>query len=200
MGEEERQLIRRLAAGDRAAGSEFVELWHRRIVRWIMQRAPRPMAGEYAQEVWWHLIERNWRRLLKWDGLYNDEVWHENSLRGFLKRLTNNKVYSLMRAERRQLPLNIDPADIVDEDGPLGADPQVQAERAHLISVYYSCVSHLNDRDKRLLEMCWKGHSAAEIGAALNMRPNNVYQRKKYVMDRIRDCLIDKLPEHFHHV
>lgn len=200
MREEERQLIRCLVAGDQAASREFVELWHPRIVRWIVQRAPRPKVADYAQEVWWHLIEGNWHRLLQWDGLYNNQVWHENSLRGFLKSLTNHKVGDLMRAERRRPLVTIDPADLIDEEGSLGADPQAQAERAHLMSVYYSCVSHLNDRDKQLLEMCWEGHSAEEIGAELNMQPNNVYQRKSYLMERLRKCLIDKLPEYFRDV
>jgi hypothetical protein len=84
--EQERQLIKRLAAHDPAAGQEFVHNWDHRIKSWISQCAPHEKVEEYAQEVWGHLIEGNWLRLLQWKGLYDDEAWNPHSLEAFLKR------------------------------------------------------------------------------------------------------------------
>ena len=74
MPEQERQLIRRVAAHDLAAGQEFVHRWDDRIKIWISQIAPDEKVEDYAQEVWGHLIQGNWMRLLQWKGLYDDDA------------------------------------------------------------------------------------------------------------------------------
>ena len=93
-----------MAAHDLSAGHEFVHRWDDRLKGWVAQRTAYEKVEEYAQEVWAHLIEGNWLRLLQWNALFNDEAWHEHSLEAFLKRITNNKVSDLRDAERPQLP------------------------------------------------------------------------------------------------
>ncbi len=68
-----------MAAGDPAAGHEFVHKWNRRIEYWVAQGTDDEYVEEYTQEVWAHLIEGNWLRLLQWNALFDDEVWHEHS-------------------------------------------------------------------------------------------------------------------------
>jgi len=196
----ERQFIRDLAAGDRAAADEFVRFWYPQIKSWIAGRASPSKVEDYAQEVWQHLIKDEWRVLLQWKGLYDDAVWHPRSLAAFLRQITINKVRDLQRAEQRQLPHAMDPVDIIDVDGPLGTDPMVQADRAHLEAAFLSCISRFNDQDQNLLRMWWEGYTGAETGAELGMTPNNVYQRRSYLFRQLSGCLVEKLSEHFRDV
>ena len=196
----ERQFVRDLIAGDRAAADEFVRFWHPQIKKWVAYEASPLKVEDYTQEVWQHLIKDDWRVLLQWNALYDDAVWSPRSLSAFLKQITINKVRDLQRAEQRQPPPAMDPIDIIDVDGPLGADPMVQAERARLEAAFMSCTSRFNDPDQTLIRMWWEGYTGAETGAELGMTPNNVYVRRSYLLQQLRDCLIEKLPEYFRHV
>ena len=200
MREEERQLIHRMAAGDPNASYEFVEQWSPRIERWVSQRATDEKVEDYAQEVWAHLIAGNWLRLLQWNGLDNDEDWHQHSLEAFLKRVTINKVKDLQAAEPPTLPPGLDPVEIIDRTTPYGRDPLVEAERSRLIMAFNDCARWFKERDDRLISMWWEGHTAQHIGEQLEMNPNNVYQRRSYLLKQLRDCLVEKLPEYFRHV
>ena len=155
---------------------------------------------EYAQEVWGHLIEGNWLRLLQWNGLFNDAAWHPHSLEGFLHTLTTNKVTDSLRAEPPQLPPNLDPVDIIDRTTPYGRDPMLEAERSRLVSAYEDCAGWFNDRDNQLITLWWEGHTGQYIAQQLRMTANNVYQRRSYLLKQLRDCLVEKLPEYFRRV
>jgi len=193
----ERQFIRDLIAGDRAAADEFVRFWHPQIIKWVAYRASHLKVEDYAQEVWQHLIKDEWRVLLQWKGLDDDAVWHPRSLVAYLKRVTDYKVVDLQRAEQHQLPPLMDPIDVIDVHGPLGMDPMVQAERARLEAAFLSCTSGFKDQDQTLIRMWWEGYTGAETGAELGMLPNNVYQRRLYLFRQLRACLVEKLPEYF---
>lgn len=200
MCEEERNLIRRLAERDPLAEREFVEKWDPRITRWVAQRAQPHKVEEYTQEVWGHRIAGNYLRLLQWKALYDDEAWHEHSLESFLKQITRNKVLDLVDAEPPQLPQGLDPNDIIDRTTPLGTDPLIEAERERLMSAYTSCADRFNDNDHRSIRMWWEGHTARHIAAQLDTNPNNVYQRRSYLLRQLRACLVEMLPEYFRHV
>lgn len=118
MREEERNLIRRMAKRDPLAGREFADKWDPRITCWVAQRVHTHKVEEHAQEVWSHLIQGNWLRLLQWKALYDDEAWHEHSLESYLKRITCNKVLDLVNAEQPCLPQGLDPNDIIDKTTP----------------------------------------------------------------------------------
>jgi len=198
--DEERNLIHRMAARDPAAGHEFVDRWDDRIKGWIAQRAPNEKVEEYAQEVWAHLIEGNWLTLLQWNGLFDDEAWHEHSLKGFLKRITHNKVSDLWDAEPPQLPPGLDPVDIIDRTTSVEGNPLVEAERSRLVMAFTTCSNAFNDKDHRAILMWWEGHSGQHIADQLGTNPNNVYQRRRYLLNQLRDCLIERLPEYFRDV
>ena len=134
MREEQRQLISRVAAHDPAAGREFVEMWDDRIKYWISQCTPQEKIEEYAQEVWGHLIQGNWMRLLQWNGLYDDDAWNPHSLEAFLKRITTNKAHDLFAAEPPQLPHDVDPGDIIDRATALGPDPEFWGQFTNLVN------------------------------------------------------------------
>ena len=188
-----------MAAHDATAGHEFVNRWNERIRQWVARQAAHEMVEEYVQEVWEHLIDGNWLRLLQWKGLYDDEAWHPHSLEAFLKRVTINKVTSLQRAER-QSSSSFDPVDIIDDTTSLGADPALYAERARLMLAFTTCSSRFSDGDHRAIVMWWEGHTAQYIAEQLHTNANNVYQRRHYLLNQLRTCLVEKLPEYFRHV
>jgi len=198
--DEERNLIHRMAAGDRAAGHEFVDRWDSRMKAWISQQVANDMVEEYAQEVWAHLIQANWLRLLQWNGLYDDAAWHEHSLEAYLKRITTNKVSDLRDAEVPRLPQGLDPVEIIDRTTPLGNDPLVEAERERLVVAFTFCSSRFKDGDHRAIMMWWEGYTAQHIAEQIGSNANNVYQRRHYLLNQLRDCLVEKLPEYFRHV
>ena len=199
MPEEDRQLIRAMVSGDRGAAHEFVSTWQPRIERWIAVRTLQFRIDDYAQEVWLHLAEGNWLRLLQWRGLYDDEAYHAHSLEAFLKRITIRKIIDLQGAERIQ-ESSYDPADIVDEQTELGRDPALGAERSRLRRAFDACSRLFQRKDHRAIRLWWEGYSAREIGERLDTNPNNVYQRRSYLLKQLRDCLVEKLPEYFRYV
>ena len=200
MREEQRNLIRRVAARESGADQEFYNLWHGRICDWIASQAPYEKVEDYAQEVWSHLNKGRWLRILQWDGLYDDDAWHPQSLEGFLHRITVNKVTDLWRAEPKFQPGDFDPVDIIDRTTPMGNDPMIEAERSRLIAAFEFCASWFRDKDHTLLWMWWEGRSGAEIADELDTNANNVYQRRSHIFRRLRECLVERLPEYFRHV
>ena len=200
MLEEQRQLIRRLAAGDRLAEDQFASDWYHRIRNWVSDIAPSRRADDYVHEVWIHLKHPNWIRLLQWQPLYDDDAWHEHSLEGFLKRIAQNKAKDLRRAEPPELLPGLDPNDIIDRRTVHGNDPVVETERSRLIAAYEFCASHFSERDHLQLLLWWEGFSAKYIAERTETNANNVYQRRSYLFERLRDCLVDRLPEYFRHV
>ena len=187
-----------MAARDSAAGHEFVRIWGPHITHWVAQNALHEKVEEYAQEVWIHLVAGNWLRVLQWNGLYDDAAWHENSLKAFLKQITIHKVSDLRDAEPPQLPPGLDPSDIID--GALGNNPLVQAERSRLMGAFDSCMRWFKEKDHRAIFLWWEGHTAQHIADELDTNANNVYQRRSYLLNQLRKCLVEKLPEHFRHV
>ena len=75
MLEEQRQMIRGLVAGEPYATRQFISLWHPRIYRWLERHSWLRPVEDSAQQVWYHLLDGGWDRLLQWDGLYDDNAW-----------------------------------------------------------------------------------------------------------------------------
>ena len=200
MREEQRQLIGRLAAGDRVAAQRFVDTWNERIVHWVWRRAPAARVEEYAQDVWLHIMAGNWMRLLQWQPLYDEDAWHEHSLEAYLKRLTENKVRDLLRSDPKVLLRALDPNDIVDRTTSLGNDPEVEAERSRLIEAYEFCSNRFSDRDHLMLRLWLEGHPGEYIAEQIGTNANNVYQRRSYLFRGLRDCLVEQLPGYFRRV
>lgn len=200
MLEEQRQLIRGLAAHDPIAAEEFVHVWRERILYWTSQHARPHRVEEYAQEVWAHLMAGNWMRLLQWRPLYDDSQWNEHSLASFLKAITVNKVRDLVDAEPPELPRGLDPNDIIDRTTPVGWNPKLEAERSRLFAAYQFCSEFFNANDHLALKLWFEGHDANHIAEQIETNTNNVYQRRSYLLRRLRDCLLERLPEYFRHV
>ena len=189
-----------MAAHDPAAGHEFFGIWGPHVTRWVAQNAAHEKVEEYAQEVWVHLVAGNWLRLLQWNGLYDDGAWHENSLKAFLKQITIHKVSDLRDKEPPQLPSGLDPVDIIDRTTSLGRNPLVEVERSRLMGAFHRCMLWFKEKDHRAIFMWWEGHTAKHIADELHTNANNVYQRRSYLLNQLRKCLVERLPEYFRHV
>jgi len=193
--EEERKLIFGVVSGDKAATIKFIDYWHPRIYRWIYQNSWFRPVEDLAQDIWYHLLDDGWERLLRWDGLYEDN-WHPHSLESYLKTITIHKARDAERWSQRRLP----PADLVLEivdDGPVGADPMVEAERARVREAFDSCFQEARERDQRNMSLWYEGKSDDEIADELGDNPNNCAQRRFQAIRRLRQCLRNKIPEYF---
>ena len=177
-----------------------MEIWDPRIKYWISQCAPYEKVEEYAQEVWGHLIEGNWLRLLQWKGLYDDEAGNPHILEAFLKRLTQNKARDLFAAEPAQLPKGVDPNDVIDRTTSLGPDPAAETERSRLLSVFDHCTRWFKQKDHDAIRLWWEEYSALQIAEIIRTNANNVYQRRSYLFRRLRACLVENLSEYFRDV
>ena len=194
MYDDERQLIFGVASGDERATEYFIQEWHPRIFRWIYRHSWLRPVDDVAQDVWYHLLENGWQRLLDWDGLYADN-WHRHSLESYLRRITINKARDIERRSQRRLPSAEKVLEVVDE-GPVGTDPEVLAERARVREIFDGCFQRVQERDQVNLVMWQEGRTDNEIAESLGITPNNAAQRRYQALRRLRDCLRDRMPEY----
>jgi len=196
--EEERHLVLGVVSGDEAATEHFISIFHPRIYGWLYQNSWLRPVDDAAQEVWYHLLDHGWERLLDWDGL-NEENWHPHSLESYLRAITINKARDIERWTQRRPPTAEDVLDVID-DGPVGTDPEIEAERARVREVFDSCFQKAQARDQMNLGMWHEGRSDEEIAIELGISPNNAAQRRFQALRRLRDCLREKLPEYLDNV
>ena len=139
-------------------------------------------------------------RLLQWRGLYHDEEYSPHSLDAFLKRITFNKVMDLQAKEPSRLPNDVDPGDIIDRTTALGPDPVAEVERSRLMKIFDHCTGWFKSKDHDAIRLWWEGHSAQQIAELIKTNSNNVYQRRSYLLKRLRECLVENMPEYFRDV
>jgi DNA-directed RNA polymerase specialized sigma24 family protein len=134
----------------------------------------------------------NWSALSGWRGLYSDEDWHPHSLAGLLKKITVNKVKDLKAADGRGLPAGSEYQEVIDNDGPLGVNPEEAAsdsrDRVHL----RECIEELQRKDRNLLYLWRQGQRDSYSARLLDMNANNVRQRRHYLLQRLRECVENK--------
>lgn len=184
-----------MAEGDQAAKNEFARLWYQRIVDWVASRTDHFRMGDYAHEVFAHLLHNDCAVLLRWNGLY--EETHEHSFEAFLRTVTRNKVHDLQRSEP---PAPTDPVEILDHLAGYASNPRMLVEGQRLMDAFRRCVSGLRAREGKLVELWALGHTGAEIARRLEVTANNVYQIKHMAFSKLRRCLVERLPEYFRHV
>ena len=194
MTDHDRQLITGLVTGNPGATNEFIMTWEPQIRSWIRQNSWLRQRDDISQQVWFHLLENGWDRLLSWDGLYHEVEPH--SLEAFLRQVTINKVRDLERKALRQLPEGGDPFDIIDDDNGVGSNPLDMLERERLRRAFEECFGRLQPRDRTNLVMWHEGYRDAEIAERLSMTANNVAQRRHQALPRLRMCLEQTLPEY----
>ena len=200
MFEEDRQLIKALASGDNSAADEFVRQWQPRIYAWVQGRTSSRRVDDYVQEVWLQLATNNWYALLAWNGLNAEHPVNPNSLAGYLRMITFNKVTSLYRRDNNQLPESPTPFDFADENGLLGRNPLTETEADFLMAYFELCFEVMSQRDQNLFVMWEEGHQDSHTARILDMTANNVRQRRCYMLNKLRECLDRKLPGYFTYV
>jgi RNA polymerase sigma factor (sigma-70 family) len=194
MSDRDRQLIKGLVTGDPDATNEFISLWQPRIYRWVRWKSWLKQTEDASQQIWFHLLENSWERLLSWEGLYSEN--EEHSLEAFLRQVSINKLRDLERKAQRQLPEGGDPFDIVDDGDSVGSNPLDMAERERIRRAFEECFGRLQSRDCTNLIMWYEGHKDAEIAEQLNMTANNAAQRRHQALPKLRMCLEKSLPEY----
>ena len=189
MRDAERQRVNQLLSDDPAAADAFVREWSPRVVAWVRRNTPAHRVEGYCQEVFLHLCQDKWSRLRNWDGLYSDEAWHPNSLAGYLRTITVNKVADLLRADARQLPGGGESRDAVADDGALGRNPEDATADARDKALFRECLDDLQPRDRNLLYLWCQGQQDSYTARLLGMNANNVRQRRHYVARKLSECV-----------
>lgn len=194
------ELVRRIELGDPSAEIEFATIWYPRIYGWVRQQVRGDEARDYAQDVWMHLAERRYHRLLKWRGLWNPATVNPHSFAAYLKKVTALKVIDLLRASGRLPPLADDHIELTDDTGPLGGDPFHVAVSEEQMEILEHVISEFSDRDQQLMDMKSLGHSQREIGEILDMTANNVGVRHHYLIRKLLPILRERMSEDFGNV
>lgn len=182
-----------------AAFNEFAATWYPRILHWVAQGTSRDKVMDYAQSVWIHLTEDGCRRLLGWNGLYVNTDSNPDNLAGYLKQITNRKVIDLHRIDKRQRLDYGDYPEFIDEDGRLGKNPLDTVEGEQIKKEFRACFGLLPPKDRKMLIMTWSGRPDSAIASRFGMLANNVRQRRYQMVNKIRECLSEKLPAYFRH-
>ena len=153
--------------------------------------------NDFAQEVWVHLARNQWHALQGWRGLYTEDNEGGSNLAGYLRTITSHKVADLFAAAGRQLPAGYETVDVVDDRGQLGVNPRASTEGDLLFAAFEECSRHFTARDRSLLALWYEGHPDQHTAEVLGMTQGNVQQRRHYLMQILRPCLREKLPEYF---
>ena len=66
--------------------------------------------------------------------------------------------------------------------------------------IFDHCTAWFKSKDHDAIRLWWEGHSAQQIAELIKTNSNNVYQRRSYLFKRLRECLVENMPEYFRDV
>jgi|SRR5690349_14810451 len=176
---EQRRLVERVSAGDRAAEDELVRWFHPRIFAILVCRTgDRESSRDIAHDV---LIAT--LRTLREGGLQDPEKLAQ-FVHGVARNLANGHIRSQSIRRPREARLDADLAERI-------AAPVSQAEQegeALAVDVRLA-LSALEPADRDILLMTIQGRKPRDIARILELSPEAVRQRKCRAMQRLRDSL-----------
>ena len=196
MPDHDRQLLRQIHAGNRAAATEFVREWYPHVQRWVATATSVENIEDYTQAVFLHLAEAGWRRLFQWKGLFAEETDNPQSLASFLKTVTRRKVVDLYRVDHPDW-LEIKDPDNMPERGSGTDQPHVLQAREQFKLAFRACFATLQRKDQRMLAMRLHGHKDAEIATKFGRSRAAVRQRRVHAYRVLRDCMARRAPGQF---
>lgn len=194
MPEHDRQILRRLHAGDTRAPQEFARDWYSRIERWVEQMTSPEQVKDYTQAVFLYLAEDGWRRLLSWKGLEAEAIDNPQSLAAFLHTVTRRRVIDLYRADHPERFENLGPDDLPDDES---NQPQRLQAREQFKLAFRSCFARLQRKDQRMLIMRLNERSDEEIAEKFGRSTDSVRQRRSVAYRALRKCLALLAPGQF---
>ena len=194
MPERDRQLLKRIHAGERRAEEEFVREWYPRIAGWVAQATSADKVEDYTQAVMLHLADPGWRPLLRWQGLEANDTDNPNSLAAFLRTVTRRKVIDLYRADHPERFEPLGPDEIPADDGD---QPQRLKAREQFKLAFRSCFARLQRKDQRMLIMRLQERSDEEIAEKFGRSKDSVRQRRSAAYKLLRKCLAALAPGQF---
>lgn|GEM_PF-855070 len=193
---EDRRLVDRCFAHDRAAWDSFVERFNR-LIYGVVHETLRRHGGRRDEETvddlfhaaFLALYDNNYRRLRQWSG--------RCSLASWVRLVTSSIVIDELRRRRSTTPI-----DTVGVDGPTpeslvdgGRAPfELLADAERAMHVRKALLS-LGAADRELLLLLFRDdHSPAEAARLLGVAPGALYTRKNRALQRLREAY-EALPE-----
>lgn len=199
-GQQERELLLRMARRDPVAWKEFLDVYgdllytqvyrvSRQCNAWISQEE----IQDIVQDLFRSLMEDDGRRLLTFEGR------NGCSLGGWLRTVATRQVFDALRRRK--------PSESVDEMGEEvlhrcqgtsslsdSLSPRDMADAEERMEKLQSALTKFSDRERLVFDLYFcDGYSDSEIAQILNMTQNNVDQ----YLFQIRGKLKKLLPEHF---
>ncbi len=188
-----------MADKDQDAELQFVSQWHGRIKAWVTSQTSPTNVEDYTQDVWCRLADRGWRRLLQWDGLTAKDGVGPNSLAGYLRTITRNRVSDLHDADKKHVRGTISPDDLPNHFGSLGTNPAHETERSIALAGGQECLDEFEAEEQTLLTMWALGHSDKAIAEVLGVTATKAKNNRWKLLRKLRNCLKSKFPDLFGH-
>jgi RNA polymerase sigma-70 factor, ECF subfamily len=177
-----RDLVTRIASGDRAAERELVHAYERGI-RVLVRRHTRPgdpIVEDLVQDVLQHLITR----------LRAGALRDPAALQAYIRQaVVFNTTAEYRKAKRRGEHVTIESADV---DQP-GADPAEKAQRERVANAVRKVLRELNvPRDRQLLQRFYlEEQSKEEVCSALGIDASHFHRVAFRARERLRELLVD---------
>jgi RNA polymerase sigma factor (sigma-70 family) len=114
-----------------------------------------------------------------------DGLQELSSQRAWLQKVTNNYVSRFLQQERRNLRLEDAPADRFT----LQPTQEKELLKKEWVAILAKAMPKLTSRQQKLFELIVQGLSAKEIARRMKMAEASVYQRKRALIDKLRQLI-----------
>lgn len=173
--DDDRSLLRRIAAGDRGAFEALYHLYYRRLFGYLFKVTRRP---ELVEEVLNDVMLIVWQKAGRFDGRSKVSTW----ILGIAYRRALKALSKLPTREREELP---DPDGRVEPEGP----ESVMARR-ELASRLGQALGHLPPEQRTVVELTYyQGCSYPEIAEVIGCPVNTVKTRMFHARRKLREIL-----------
>ncbi len=189
--EEDRALVRRLTSGDPQAWSEFVRRFLRLVLHVAREtlleksgRAPEEDVDDIAEEVFTHLVDRNFRAVANLREPYNLKGWIAVAARR--KALDHGKRRTLRTVSLDQ-PSSADSASAPIERL-VGREEISRTEREEILRVLES--APMNPKERLMITLAYfRDQSYAEISDILGVPENSIGPTIRRALDKLKETL-----------
>lgn len=189
--ETDRALVRRLTRGDPQAWSDFVRRFLRLVVHVAREtlleksgRAPEEDVDDIAEEVFAHLVDRNFRAVANLREPYNLKAWIAVAARR--KALDHGKRKTLRTVSLDQ-PAGSDPSSAPIERL-VGRDAISGTEREEILRVLEAVP--MNPKERLMITLTFfRDLSYAEISDVMRIPENSIGPTIRRALDKIKEAL-----------
>jgi RNA polymerase sigma factor (sigma-70 family) len=174
-------LLQRALGGDHAAAEEIVRTYGRGMLRAVRNKLTEQLrpgfdSNDFTQAAWLALLEKR----IEGKAQFVDA----KALGAFLALVSERKVQETARREnsqkrggKRRQRLDSEMA----QTGAMANEDPTPSQQAVATEAWQRLVENLSERDRRILELRYQGHTKVEIGELLGIAESTV----RYVLEKV---------------